>query len=195
MVRVPANLPPKVMEELQIQYLRIKAFVSAARLWERVLTNQERQRLGGELEGSYAKLGTVGMWQAVRGGSDARAVIDIAQALGFLDQTGYHWLLCEIGDRPVRAQEPLHRPTWDAKEGELRLAGQVIRSVRVLGKPSNIQVILDAFQEAKWARQIRNPLRLGQQQLHQALHSLNKSLRAIRFHSRSGGQIISWETA
>ncbi len=195
MVRVPANLPPKVMEELQTQYLRIKAFVSATRLWERVLTNQERQRLGGEVEGSHAKLGTVGMWQAVRGGSDARAVIDIAQALGFLDQTGYHWLLGEIGEKPRKVQEPLHRPTWDAREGELRLAGQVIRPVRVLGKPSNVQIILDAFQKAKWARQIRNPLPLGQQQLHQALRSLNKSLREIRFHSRNGGQIISWETA
>lgn len=34
-------------EQMQLNALRVRAFVSAGRLWERVLTEQEQLRLGG----------------------------------------------------------------------------------------------------------------------------------------------------
>ena len=187
-------LPQKVLEELQQQYLRIKMWVSAARLWERVLTEQDRHRLGGNLEECFSRLGTVGMWAELRAVSQPRAIADVAHELGCLDQTTYRWLLREIGEEPD-AQAPPDRPSWTASTGELRWRGRVIRRVRVLARPSNIQTILDAFQAANWRPRILNPLGLGQQQLHQALRSLNRGLKQIRFHAQEGGQAITWETA
>jgi hypothetical protein len=191
---LPANLPSKIKHELQLQYHRIQPFVSAARLWERVLHVRERQRLGDTVQHAYAAHGTVGMWQKVRGGSDARGVIEVARALGFIDQTNYEWLVREIGERPKAIKQSLNKPTWDVRSGELCFQGQVIRKVRLMRRPSNIHRILDAFQTAKWKTQIANTLSLDQQRLHQALRSLNTGLNSIGFHSARGGQVISWKT-
>jgi len=192
MVRVPANLPPKVMDELQTLHGRVKPFGSAALMWDRVFTTQERRRLGGDLNRSFVELHTVGMWRKVRGGSDARALIDIAHAIGLLNQSDHAYLLRKIGEKPLSRREPSLKPVWDKINGELRLDGKVIRSIRLLRSQSNIQKILDAFKRARWTRQIDNTLSLDQEQLHQALRSLNSSMKLIRFHSSSGGRFISW---
>jgi len=182
----------RVVTELETQYLRVKAAVSAADLWERVLSDQDRQQLGGDMQKCYRELGTVGMWMNLRGVSQARAIADLAMNLGFANQTTYQWLLREIGEEP-NVQPHLDRPSWQASTGELRWRNQVIRRVRVMSSPSNIQVILDSFEKSKWAQRIANPLRLGQQQLHQAIRSLNEGLTGIRFHAQEGGQAITWE--
>lgn len=192
MVRKQADLPPKVIAELIDHNLRIKAFVSAGLLWQRVLTERERKRLGGDLQQSFAKLGTVGMWRRVRGGSKVRAVIDVARALGFLYPSNYDWLLREIREKPTKTRDARDRPTWDKSSGELRFRGNVIRTVRIVANPSNVQKILDAFQAVNWKQEINNPLLLGQQQLHQALRSLKANLNGIRFQSRMGAQSITW---
>jgi hypothetical protein len=185
---------PKIVMELHTQYLRVKAEVSAARLWERVLSEEDRQRLGGDLETCYRQLSTVGMWMKLRGVSQARAVADLAHELGFLDQTNYRWLLREIGEVPD-AQPPSDLPSWEASSGKLRWKNQVIRKIRVLASPSNIQIILTTFEKAKWRSKIKNPLTQDQQQLHQALRSLNRGLTNIRFHAQEGGKAITWEIA
>jgi hypothetical protein len=86
------------MEELQTNAQRIQAAISAARLWERILTERERQRLGGVLEDAWRQYGTAGMWMNLRGVSAGRAVVDVAHALGFLDDAAWRWLLRELGE-------------------------------------------------------------------------------------------------
>jgi hypothetical protein len=133
----------RIAEELQDQRLRVGAFVSAARLWERVLSKRDLQRLDDNLERCYAQLGTVGMWRRLRRVSQARAVADLAHVLGFLDQTNYRWLLRGIGEKP-KAEEQRDRPHWQAATGELRWRSRVVRRLRILSRPTNIQIILDA---------------------------------------------------
>jgi hypothetical protein len=183
---------PRVVEELETQYLRLKAAASAARVWERVLSEQDRQSLGGDLNTCWRQLSTVGMWMKLRGVSQPRAIAELAHKLGFIDQTSYQWLLREIGEKQD-PQHPRDLPSWDESSGNLLWQTKVIRRIRVLASPSNIHIILDAFQRAKWKSKIKNPLRLGQQQLHQALRSLNQGLKKIRFHAQEGGKAITWE--
>jgi hypothetical protein len=191
---MPPNraLDPRIKDELNAQYLRVQAPTAGALLWNRVLNNQERQRLGGNFAQAFASLGTIGMWRKLPRVSRPRAIVDTAHALGLLQETNYHWLLRGIGEGADQAMSP-DRPAWNSQTGELRWKKQLLRRVRVMAVPTNIQIILDAFQAAGWAGLIPNPLSLGQQQLHQALRSLNQGLNKIRFHAREGGQIISWE--
>ena len=56
------------------------------------------------------------------------------------------------------AQTFLDRPIWDAANGELWWGGQLIRRVRVMGRPSSIQKILDAFQAMGWPSRIEDPI-------------------------------------
>jgi hypothetical protein len=102
--------------------LRVKAAVTAARLWERILNDRDRQKLDGDLKQSFGRLGTVGMWMKLRGVSQRRAIVEVAQTLGFLDPPTYQWLSRAIGIKPS-ARTPPDRPDWDTGLGDLRLDG------------------------------------------------------------------------
>jgi hypothetical protein len=193
MIYVSKDVPERVREELGAQYLRIKPLAAAERMWERLLTPRERKQLGDDLVGAFEVLGTVGIWEKVRGGSPARAVIEVAYGIGFLDQTSRDWLIREIGERGTRSSQTSDRPTWDRTNGELRFRGEVIRKVRMLKNPSNIQHIIDAFERSKWKPQIETPPAFDQQRLHQTLFFLNEHVTRIRFHSTNGAKLITWE--
>jgi len=171
-----------VADELATQALRIKPWVSADRLWTRVLTEEDRQRLGGNLEESYPRLGTAGMWMELHGVSAERAVIEVARELGFLNEQTANWLLKAVGEEVPVPFSP-DRPSWHAESGLLRLGPNVVRQVRVMAEPSNVQRILDAFQAAGWPARIEDPLPNApdQQRLHQAVFSLNEGLDGLRF--------------
>jgi hypothetical protein len=183
---------PRIVEELRTQYYRVKAAVSAARLWEQILTERDRRRLGGDLEAIWKRLGTVGMWSKLHGVSQEQAILELGHKLGWLEQTKYEWLLREIGIKAGSSSASLI-PEWNSSTGELRWQGQVVCRIRIMGKPSNIQAIAAAFQEEDWSGRIQNPLRGGQEQLHQSLRSLNKGLKKIRFHAHEGGHAITWQ--
>lgn len=183
---------PQVFEEIQRLYLFVKAPGSAIRLWEQAFTERERHRLGGDLKAIWTKVGTVGMWVKLHKVSPAIAVVELAYKLGLLHQTKYEWLKGAVGKTPkVAASSDV--PRWDSKTGELHWHDRVIRRVRILSKPSNTQIILDAFQKQRWKGQIKNPLPYGAQQLHETLRWLNKSTKKISFHSQEGGKVISWK--
>ncbi len=88
----------KVHEELLATSLRVSPPFSALRLWERVLTEQDRARLGGDFQRAFAELGTVGMWMKLRGVSKERALIEVAKRIGFITDETQEFLLRGIGD-------------------------------------------------------------------------------------------------
>jgi len=101
------RLSLRAREELETNAQRIRAAVSARDLWEHVLTEAERQRLGGHLETAWRQHGTAGMWQKLRRVSAGRAVVDVARELGFLDERRHRWLLRELGEDPEDPAEAL----------------------------------------------------------------------------------------
>lgn len=190
------KLPKNVQNELTDHNLRLRPFVSAQRMWERLLTTADRTKLGADLKACYAKYqGTVGMWMYVRNFSHLRAVIELAHQLNFMSATDYQWLLREIGESRTRIRNATV-PSWNAESGELVWGNRTVRRVRIFRVPSNVQLILDAFQQAGWPTRIDNPLPHGPdaQKLHQALFSLNKGLKRLAFCSQEGGTAISWST-
>jgi hypothetical protein len=187
------EITAEVAEQLTTQSLRINAAVSADRFWKRVLTASDRKRLGGNLEECWYRLGAAGMWMKLRGVSAECAVIEVARELGFLDDRTAQWLLGEVGEKTTAASGT-KSPTWHPESGELRLQDRVIRRIRVMASPSNIQRILDSFEAADWPSRIDGPLTHGTdpQRLHQAVLFLNEGLKAIRFHVQKGGQAVTW---
>jgi hypothetical protein len=188
----PILLPsdPKVRGALEEAFSRISPSGSAILLWERVFTDADRQRLGGDVEAAFRKHGTLGMWMQLHGVTPLRAILDVALGINLLSETDYRWLLREIGEM-AETRIP-DRPHWNHTEGKLYFGKKVIRRVRINKKPSNIHRILDAFQAANWARRVHNPLADDAQQLHETLRTLNRNLKQIRFHSTEGGQSITW---
>jgi hypothetical protein len=195
------QLSAKALEELRNQFFRVETLASAERMWERLFTAADRNKLGGELLPALKKYGTAGMFAKARRTSLDRAVLDIAVGIGHMSQANYEWLLREMGMWPAtpkqRASCPKRPvvPDWNKAKGELRFGGQLIRKIRVLAKPTNIQLIVDVFQEEGWPSSIDNPLSGGadQHRLHLTLQSLNQGVKRIRFHGHKGGNAIYWE--
>jgi len=121
-----------------------------------------------------------------------RAIVDVSTKLQLLHNEDRVWLLEELGET-LKPPGKSKKPCWDPDCGELELEGQIIRTVKTFRTPSNIQRILGEFQHRRWRKKVENPLKWqGQQQLHQALRSLNKGLQRIAFHSEDGGKSIRW---
>ncbi len=182
-----------VANELNTARHRVRAAVAAERMWRHLFTEEDRQRLGGDLETCWPRLGTIRMWMQARGVCLEQAVIEVALGLKLMSEETADWLRRELDLQSAPPKPPSDRPIWRADTGELLFEGRVIRHVRVLRDPSNIHQLLDAFEAAGWPARIDNVLPYGQQQLHETLRSLNRSLERIRFRSQGGGDAIIWE--
>ena len=80
--------------------------ISAAQhLWDRVLTRDDRKRLGGNFVAAYQQHGTAGMWAKLRGVSRQRAAVDVGHALGLLDAPAHQWLLRELREVPKDSEQ------------------------------------------------------------------------------------------
>ena len=113
-----------------------------------------------------------------------------------LDPQTYRWLLSELGEKYKPRKTRHIRPRWDSETGSLWLDDHIIRDVRIFRGCTNIQQILDAFQKARWASRIDNPLpSCGQEETRQVVFRLNRGLAEIRFHVQKGGRAITWTHA
>lgn len=101
--------PPDVTRELEANYLRISAPLSAQLLWDGVLTPSDRVVLGNDLKEAYAQGGTLGMWKRLRGVSDARAIIDVARELNLIDGLTERRLLGRTGEFSEDPEEALQQ--------------------------------------------------------------------------------------
>ena len=182
----------EVANELNTARFRVEPAVVAGRMWRRLFTEDDRQRLGGNIEACWPRLGTVRMWIKARGVSPERAVIDVARGVELMSEETARWLLRELDLESPQPPPPSERPVWRSETGELRIGDRVIRRIRVMREPSNIHQVLDAFQAAGWSSRIKNPLTRDQQQLHETLRSLNRDLEMVRFRAQEGGQAITW---
>jgi hypothetical protein len=126
-----------------------------------------------------------------RGITAERAVIDLAHDLDLLNSGGYKGLRRAIGEPMDERIDDV--PIWNAAAGELSLAGVIIRKVSPQAK--NVRLILDAFEEDRWATHIDNPLPGGaiSRRLREAVRTANKRLFGIKLFCDGHGAGIQWK--
>jgi hypothetical protein len=95
-MKKPGQVPKAVIEKLERLERLIQTVGAAERLWERVFTEADHERLGSTFQEACKNFSPIGMWITLHGGSKHRAVIDIAIALNFVDQSTYEWFLREV---------------------------------------------------------------------------------------------------
>lgn len=171
----------KRISELNSQLLIQNHYVTA---WENLLTDEERERLGGDLKQCWRKTpNLVALWIELRGKSQVRTILDLAHDLHLLVFADYQRFLSEVGESETEADGPV-KPVWDAARRELRYRGRPVRRVRSASVASTISPILDAFQAQGWPAQITHAVNvsLSRQPLYDAVRKLNRGLQEIRFH-------------
>lgn len=114
---------------------RVIGFSAAEKVWNELLSNAERRRVGGDLDSALvANDDTIGIWKKVKGSSGRFAVIQIAFAIGFVTLHQRDWLLREfqlssnLFDAAIRSGGlvVMERPAvayWKSEEVLLRKKG------------------------------------------------------------------------
>lgn len=186
---------PSLDDELVQLKRTIDAPGGVLHFWENVLTSQQRRQLSDDVNQAHQRHGgSTGIWVTLHGGSVERAIVDVAHEMGLIAAAKHRRLLRFLNEQ-VEATPQGDKPSWDAASGKLFLDGEIARRLRRLRSPTNVEQILNAFQQAGWPAEVENPLGGDAQTLHQALRSLHQGLRGLRFHSHQGGEFVSWERA
>jgi hypothetical protein len=186
----------EALETLNTQRSRVNCAWSADRVWNRFLSDEDRKKLGDNLDSAYSDHhGLIGMWIKIRKVSVAQATIDLGFLLGFIDQPTKNWLLQEFGEITASEAHQADLPVWNRERGELSCGGKVIRKIRKRNQAKNIVKVLDAFQEEGWPHRIDDPLPNGPDgaRVNQTRDSLNQNLQVIRFHGDGTGQGFTWD--
>jgi len=184
-------------------YLYVKSFEAARQMWTTLLTDSERESLGGTdeaLDSLYRELSTAGIWARLWKISPQRAVVELAYQLEYLSETKARWLLKEMGEESatlVMATVSRAKPKWDPETGKLYYRDQIIRKLRKTKDLTNIHLILDTFEEDGWPSRIDSPIPNDSsgERLHETIRSLKKDLNGITFSVQEGGQAVVWQVA
>lgn len=180
----------EVAKELNAWRLRLIPAVVADRVWRQIFSDDERTRLGGDLQAAWQDQGTMAMYMHARFVTYERAMVDIAHGLGLMHPADYERLLLAIGGH----QAGKLRPVWNRDLLELSVGGTVVKKLRSANVARSICRVLDAFQELAWPSRIDDPLPGGSdpQRLREVVRSLERNLTLIRFNADGTGCGIVW---
>lgn len=94
------HFPAWVVRDWQEAMLRVTGPLPARLLWDRVLTADDRSRLGNDLHVAYEAADAARMWMRLRGVSFPQAVFAVGTALGLLDPAKARAVLEYLGAEP-----------------------------------------------------------------------------------------------
>lgn len=161
------------------------------RVWLEVFNDADRKRCYDDYAKACPNASVIDMWMRARRGSEYRAIVEIAVAVGIMTPDRREWLLKEAGEEAARP--PADKPHWDRDACKLYLGTKVIRKVRGLRISARIVCILDAFESARWTTSIDDPMPKAKakdpQILRHAVASLNENLTDIRFSGNGSGGV------
>ena len=190
------RVPEWARDELEKAYRRVQNLTAAERLWDRVFTVKDRRKCGGSLAVAWtADTGlTVGMYCTARGTTADRGLVEVAHALGFLNDRLRDDLLDALGEGP--AERDPEKPHWDKQARELRFRGVVVRRLPKPASAKNVVRILDEFEDLGWPTRIDDPLTRGgkDDRRRRAVETLNGRMLSdmIRFACDSDGTGFLW---
>jgi hypothetical protein len=196
-MKKPVPLTPSQQQAIEaMQHARgiVQTDTVGRRVWLEVFTDADRKRCRGDYATACPKADVIAMWIRARRGSEYRAIVDIAVAVGLMPPNRREWLLREAGE--PAAIPAADTPYWDRDRCKLYLGSKVIRTVRSLRISANIVSILDAFELGRWPAAIDNRLpastMIDPRSLGHAIASLNENLTDIRFFGNGSGG-VRWE--
>ena len=190
------DYPSEARKEINEASLRIGGPKGFLLFWNHVLTEAEKEQLGGDVEACYERnTHSANLLCGLRNWIPERAVVEIAFSLGFLTNQSYSRLTRLVSGTHVDTflTEDSHaRPQWDRSTGRLEFRGDLCREIRRVSKATSIAPLLDRFQEANWPSCVEHePCSIDPQRIHSVVRSLNTKLTGIRF--RVNDNRICWD--
>lgn len=185
------DLSDAIKQELQRLVSALKGRASAKRVWEQVLSPEEREALPLS---EFLRKHCVDQYVRLRQVSRVRAVLDLAYGVDLLTENQYRRLLEANRELDCRQCDT---PVWNAERCELSIRGRCVRRTRGRRMALNVHTILDTFQEEGWPARIDDPLTDGPnpRRLREAVRTLNTNLTGLHFRADGSGEGVLWEIA
>lgn len=199
-----STLSQESAQELHELGVKVKCVATALHLWNHRLTPAEQARLGGDFAKAYesfdvttARAGSrvIEMWCRLRGDcSEDRAVVDIAESVGYLTSSSAAYFRRVLGEGPLDVRDHVAIPKWNKDRCELWFKGRVVRRIISSTIATRSVLMLDAFEEDGWPPRIDDPLSKGPNpgRLRSAIAQLNRGLSGIVFAADGTGKGIRW---
>ena len=189
------DYPQQAKKEINEASSRIRGPEAFLRFWDRVLTDVEKEQLGGDVEDCFERnKHCANLLCRLRAWGPEQAIVEIAYQLEFLTVQRYTQLMNLITGTDIgiaTAIETNTRPSWNRQTGHLEFRGLICREVRV-ARATSIVPVLDSFQESNWPRCVEHRVSsIDPQRIHDIVGSLNSNLQGIRFHVNE--HQICWE--
>lgn len=182
----------RVRKETQDALQKVSNVSAAIKLWNEWLTPREKEHLGGDLmKALNAHGGTVGLFMKVRQLDQVEAILTVAHLVGFLRDLDRDRLRREWG-LPAQKSPNDQRPTWNPETGKLYWGRQLIRTIRLIRPPSNLQILIEAFEAENWPEVIDSPFQYADK-LYDAVRGLKTGLKRIAFSAVAGAARCRWD--
>jgi len=158
----PPELPDALRERLQELVDRIFNDVAKRELWSNRFTEADRGKFTGDPRAILDRHNIIEIWHIARGTpSWNECIVEVAHALGFINDAHRAALRDQLGALPVAGTRPKARaaavPHWNEEARELHYRGKVVRVVKRPRQAHNIVTILRAFEAAGWPPRIDDP--------------------------------------
>jgi hypothetical protein len=125
----------------------------AQKVWNEVLTEEQRQSLGGKWKQAWRDHhGTLGILSRIWNCNRGEALLRLVESYSIFAPVELSALRTELklpASAPVRA-DPAAHPIWNKRTGKLSFLGEVTLQIRSVTRARRKVAILDAFEAAGW---------------------------------------------
>ena len=137
------------------------------------------------------------MWEILHNESEIIGTIKAAFQLEIISRSDRDELLQKIGwdASPIQVQKKSSsekKPFWNHREGKLYFNGKAVLTTQRRKKLSNIQIILQEFQDQDWLAEMKNPLIKTNYLIKNGIEYLNSISEVIQFSIAAGGNYLCW---
>ncbi len=137
------------------------------------------------------------MWTILHNEPEIVGTIKAAFQLEIISRSDRDELLQKIGwdASPIQVQKKSSgkkKPFWNQREGKLYFNGKAVLTTQRRKKLSNIQIILQEFQDQDWLAEMKNPLIKTNYLIKNGIEYLNSISKMIQFSIAAGGNYLCW---
>ena len=137
------------------------------------------------------------MWTILYNEPEIVGTIKTAFRLELISRNDRDELLQKIGwdASPIQVQKKSSgekKPFWNQREGKLYFNGKAVLTTQRRKKLSNIQIILQEFQDQDWLAEMKNPLIKTNYLIKNGIEYLNSISEVIQFSIAAGGNYLCW---
>ena len=187
----------KLLKELSFDFNRVLFWESLNEKDKNKLTNAIEKKNYYPKNKSLPNAYIPEIWEILHNESEIIGTIKAAFQLEIISRSDRDELLQKIGwgASPIQVQKKSSgekKPFWNQREGKIYFNGKAVLITQRRKKLSNIQIILQEFQDQDWPAEIKNPLIKTSYIIKNGIDYLNSISKVIQFSIAAGGNYLCW---